>query len=83
MIPMRTLDHARAGVGALAVGLAQSALDEAAQFAKERHQFGQPIIAFQAVQHMLANMATKIVSAHRANRRKDVLCTVFPMATPP
>ena len=59
ILTMRTLDLARPGAGSLAVGLAQSALDEAAAFAKERHQFGQPIIAFQAVQHMLADMATK------------------------
>jgi alkylation response protein AidB-like acyl-CoA dehydrogenase len=63
IITMRTLDLARPGAGALAVGLAQSALDEAAAFAKERHQFGQPIIAFQAVQHMLADMATKLEAA--------------------
>ena len=63
IITMRTLDHARPGVGALAVGLARSALDEAVSFAKERQQFGQPIIALQAVQHMLADMATKIEAA--------------------
>jgi|UniRef100_A0A7C5AMQ6 alkylation response protein AidB-like acyl-CoA dehydrogenase len=63
IITMRTLDHARPGAGALAVGLAQAALDEAALFAKERHQFGQPIIAFQAVQHMLADMATRLEAA--------------------
>jgi alkylation response protein AidB-like acyl-CoA dehydrogenase len=60
IVTMKTLDNARPGVGALAVGLAQSALDEAASFAKERHQFGVPIFSFQAVQHMLADMATKI-----------------------
>jgi butyryl-CoA dehydrogenase len=60
---MKTLDNARPGAGALAVGLAQSALDEAAAFAKERVQFGQPIFAFQAVQHMLADMATRIEAA--------------------
>jgi butyryl-CoA dehydrogenase len=63
MLTMRTLDLARPGVGALAVGLAQSALDEAAAFAKERHQFDQPVIAFQAVQHLLADMATKLEAA--------------------
>ena len=63
IVTMRTLDLARPGAGALAVGLAQSALDEAASFAKERHQFNQPIIAFQAVQHMLADMATKLEAA--------------------
>jgi alkylation response protein AidB-like acyl-CoA dehydrogenase len=63
IITMRTLDLARPGVGALAVGLAQSALDEAAAFAKERQQFGAPIFSFQAVQHLLADMATKIEAA--------------------
>ena len=63
MLTMRTLDLARPGAGALAVGLAQGALDEAAAFAKQRHQFNQPIIAFQAVQHMLADMATKLEAA--------------------
>jgi butyryl-CoA dehydrogenase len=63
IVTMRTLDLARPGAGALAVGLAQSALDEAASFAKERHQFGQPIIALQAVQHLLADMATKLEAA--------------------
>jgi alkylation response protein AidB-like acyl-CoA dehydrogenase len=60
IITMKTLDLARPGVGALAVGLAQSALDEAAAFAKERVQFGAPIFSFQAVQHLLADMATRI-----------------------
>ncbi|MBM4284755.1 MAG: acyl-CoA dehydrogenase [Deltaproteobacteria bacterium] len=63
IVTMRTLDLARPGAGSLAVGLAQSALDEAAAFAKERQQFGQPIIAFQAVQHLLADMATKLEAA--------------------
>jgi len=63
IITMKTLDNARPGAGALAVGLAQEALDEAAAFAKERHQFGVPIISFQAVQHLLADMATKVEAA--------------------
>jgi butyryl-CoA dehydrogenase len=63
IITMKTLDLARPGAGALAVGLAQEALDEAAAFAKERQQFGAPIFSFQAVQHMLANMATKVEAA--------------------
>ncbi len=63
IVTMRTLDLARPGAGALAVGLAQSALDEAAYFAKERQQFGAPIISFQAVQHLLADMATRLEAA--------------------
>ncbi len=63
ILAMRTLDLARPGIGAIGVGLAQAALDEAVRYAKERVQFGQPIISFQAVQHMLADMATEIEAA--------------------
>ncbi|MEW6328258.1 MAG: acyl-CoA dehydrogenase family protein [Thermodesulfobacteriota bacterium] len=59
IVAMKTLDLARPGIGALSVGLAQGALDAAVQYAKERVQFGHPIISFQAVQHMLADMATQ------------------------
>ena len=60
MVAMRTFDKSRPGVGAQAVGVAQGALDEAAAFARTRKQFGKPIITFQAVAHMLADMATEI-----------------------
>nr|HDN01120.1 acyl-CoA dehydrogenase [Deltaproteobacteria bacterium] len=60
LIAMRTLDIARPGIGAIAVGLAHAALDEAVKYARQRIQFGQPIIGFQALQHMLADMATKL-----------------------
>jgi len=63
IVTMKTLDNARPGAGALAVGLAQGALDEAAPFARERQQFGVPIFSFQAVQHLLADMATRIEAA--------------------
>jgi len=63
IVTMKTLDLARPGAGSLAVGLAQEALDEAASFAKERQQFGVPIFSFQAIQHLLADMATKIEAA--------------------
>jgi len=60
---MKTLDLSRPGIAALGVGLAQGALDEAAPYAKQRKQFGKPIISFQAVQHLLADMAIGIESA--------------------
>jgi butyryl-CoA dehydrogenase len=65
IITMKTFDRTRPGVGAHAVGLAQAALDEAVQYAREREQFDRKIISFQAVQHMLADMAT-LVEAARA-----------------
>ncbi|RJQ53340.1 MAG: acyl-CoA dehydrogenase [Nitrospiraceae bacterium] len=63
IVAMKTLDKSRTGVGAQGVGVAQGAFDAAAQFAKERIQFGQPVISIQAVQHMLADMATNIEAA--------------------
>ncbi len=60
---MKTLDSSRPGIAALGVGLAQGALDAAASYAKQRVQFGKPIMAFQAVQHMLADMAIGIEAA--------------------
>jgi len=60
IVAMKTLDMTRPGIGAQAVGIAQGALDEAVKYAKERIQFGRPIIALQAIQHMLADMATRI-----------------------
>jgi butyryl-CoA dehydrogenase len=63
IVTMKTLDSSRTGVGAQGVGVAQGALDEAVKFARERVQFGQPIIGFQAVQHMLADMATQVEAA--------------------
>lgn len=63
IVAMRTLDKTRPGIGAQAVGLAQGAFEAAAAYARERHQFDKPIISFQAVQHMLADMATQIEAA--------------------
>jgi len=60
---MMTLDRARPGVAAQAVGLAQGALDFAIAYAAQRQQFGQPISSFQMVQQMLADMATKVEAA--------------------
>lgn len=63
IVAMKTLDKSRTGVGAQGVGVAQGAFEAAADYAKERHQFGSPIISFQAIQHMLADMATHIEAA--------------------
>ncbi len=60
---MKTLDLSRPGIASLGVGLAQAALDEAVSYAKQRVQFERPIIAFQAVQHMLADMAIQTEAA--------------------
>ena len=63
IVAMKTLDMTRPGIGAQAVGIAQGALDEAIKYAKQRVQFGQPIISLQAIQHMLADMATQVEAA--------------------
>jgi len=60
---MMTLDRARPGVAAQAVGLAQGAIDFATVYAQKRQQFGAPISSFQMVQQMLADMATKVAAA--------------------
>ncbi|MDQ0876293.1 butyryl-CoA dehydrogenase [Paenibacillus sp. V4I3] len=62
-IAMRTIDGARIGIAAQAVGIAQGALDVSLAYAKERKQFGKPIAQQQAIGFKLANMATKIEAA--------------------
>lgn len=63
IIAMKTFDKSRPGIGALGVGLSQGALDVAVEYARKRVQFEKPIISFQAIQHKLANMATKTEAA--------------------
>ena len=72
---MRVLDGGRISIAALALGIARGALDAAAKYATERHQFGKPIADFQAIQFKLATMATELDAAWlltmRAARMKD------------
>lgn len=63
IVAMKTFDNSRPGVAAQAVGIAQGAFDVALDYSRKRIQFGQPISSFQAVQHMLADMATQIEAA--------------------
>lgn len=60
---LATLDSGRISIGALAVGLAQAAFEEAVKYSKEREAFGQPIANYQAIQWMLADAATEINAA--------------------
>jgi butyryl-CoA dehydrogenase len=60
---LSVLASARIGMAALAVGLAQGALDEALNYAKRRRQFGKPILEYEAIQWMLADMATESEAA--------------------
>jgi len=63
MIAMKTLDKSRPMVASQALGIAQGAMEEAVKYSHERHQFGNPISAFQAIQFMLADMAIKVEAA--------------------
>ncbi|GAA4918579.1 hypothetical protein LX16_4489 [Stackebrandtia albiflava] len=64
-IAMRTLDHTRVTIAAQAVGIAQGALDYAAEYVQERKQFGKPVSSFQGVQFMLADAAMKLAAARQ------------------
>ncbi len=62
-VAMQTLDGGRIGIAAQALGIAQAALDASVAYAKERVQFGKPIADLQAIQWMIADMATEIDAA--------------------
>ncbi|MDQ6874384.1 MAG: acyl-CoA dehydrogenase family protein [Actinomycetota bacterium] len=62
-IALSALDGGRLGIAACAVGVAQAALDHAVAYARERRQFGQPVIEFQGVSFLLADMATQVEAA--------------------
>ena len=74
-VMMKTLEAGRIGVAAQAVGVAQSALDEAIKYTKARVQFGKPLSKFQNTQFTVADMATKVQAArllvHHAAQVKD------------
>ena len=60
---MMTLDRTRPGVAAMATGIARAAFEFATEYAKQRIQFGVPIAMHQAIQFMIADMATDIEAA--------------------
>jgi alkylation response protein AidB-like acyl-CoA dehydrogenase len=88
---MVTLDRARPGVAAQAVGLAQGALDLALEYTHQRQQFGQSVSSFQGVQWMLSDMATQVEAArqmvhtaartidsgHKAITKISAMCKLF------
>lgn len=63
IITLNNFNHSRPGVGAQAVGIAQGAFDAALEYSRQREQFGTAISGFQAIQHILADMATQIEAA--------------------
>ena len=70
---LQVLDGGRIGIAALAVGLAQGALDAAVAYAKERHQFGKALGDFQAIQFKLADMALEVDAARLLTRKAAFL----------
>jgi alkylation response protein AidB-like acyl-CoA dehydrogenase len=74
MVAMKTFDQTRTGIAAQAVGLATGALNESIKYAYERVTFGKSIISHQAVQHMLANMATEIEAARALTYQASRYC---------
>ncbi|MFC2038579.1 acyl-CoA dehydrogenase family protein [Chloroflexota bacterium] len=63
LITLRVFDQSRPGIAAQALGIAQGALDASIEYARDRIQFGHPIFSIQAVQHMIADMATQVEAA--------------------
>jgi alkylation response protein AidB-like acyl-CoA dehydrogenase len=63
ILAMRTFDRTRPGIGAQGVGVGQGALEAAVAYAKEREAFDRKIVAFQAIQHILADIATQVEAA--------------------
>jgi acyl-CoA dehydrogenase len=72
-VAMMTLDRTRPGVAAMATGIARAALEFAVEYSKERVQFGVPIAMHQAIQFMIADMATKVHMSRLATWQSAVL----------
>ena len=72
-IAMNTLDGGRVGIASQAVGIAQACLDEAVKFARDTVRGGQPLARSQAVQHLLAEMETRIDAARLLTYRASLL----------
>jgi butyryl-CoA dehydrogenase len=74
-IALSALDGGRIGIASQSVGIAQAALDESVEYSKHRQQFGRPLAKFQAIQWMIADMATKIEASrylvYNAAYKKD------------
>src|SRR5258708_17996048 len=68
-VALSTLDGGRIGIAAQATGIAQGAFEAALQYSQQRMAFGHPISQFQAIQFMLADLATKIDAARLLNRK--------------
>lgn len=70
---MKILDGGRISIASLALGIAKGAYEASVKYAKERHQFGQPIANFQGISFKLADMATKIEAAELLTRNAGIL----------
>ncbi len=70
---MKVLDGGRISIAALSLGIAKGAYEASVKYAKERHQFGQPIANFQGISFKLADMATKISAAELLTRQAGIL----------
>ena len=70
---MKILDGGRISIASLALGIAKGAYEASVKYAKERHQFGQPIANFQGISFKLADMATKIEAAELLTRQAGSL----------
>ncbi len=72
-IAMKTLDGGRIGIAAQALGIHRACLEESVRYAKQRTAFGQPIASFQAIQWMIADMATELEAARLLTWRAATL----------